>query len=108
MNGGYIMIDCAGLDLTKGETPQTITGLHERVTEAVRTGKPIFANNCIWGAGKAVTPVQVFAIYFADIETWIVTASTLQIIVPKNDSVTIVNMAPSGNRTVSATKSVKK
>lgn len=108
MNGGYIMIDCSGLDLLKGSTPQTITGLHARVTEAVKTGKALFANNCIWGSGKPVSPVQVFAIYFADIETWIVTASTLQIIVPKNDSVTIVNMAPSDNRSVSATRSAKK
>lgn len=105
MNGGYIMIDCAGLDLTKGETPQTITGLHALVTAAVKTGKALFANNCIWGSGKPVSPVQVFAIYFADIETWIVTASTLQIIVPKNDSVTIVNMAPAASRT--AAKSTK-
>lgn len=107
MNGGYIMIDCTGLDLLLGETPQTVTGLHARIAEAVKTGKALYANNCIWGEGKPVTPVQVFAIYFADIETYIVTASTLQIIVPKNDSVTIVNMA-STNRTVSATKSTKK
>ena len=108
MNGGYVVIDCTGLDLLKGSTPQTVTGLHERVTEAVRTGKPIFANNCIWGTGKPVSPIQVFAIYFSDIETWIVTSSTLQIVVPANDSVTIVNMAPSDNRTVSATRSAKK
>ena len=107
MNGGYIMIDCTGLDLLLGDTPQTVTGLHARIAEAVKTGKALYANNCIWGEGRPVTPVQVFAIYFADIETYIVTASTLQIIVPKNDSVTIVNMAPS-NRTVSATTRAKK
>ena len=107
MNGGYIMIDCTGLDLLLGDTPQTVTGLHARIADAVKTGKALYANNCIWGEGKPVTPVQVFAIYFADIETYIVTASTLQIIVPKNDSVTIVNMAPN-NRTVSATRSAKK
>lgn len=107
MNGGYIMIDCTGLDLLLGDTPQTVTGLHARIADAVKTGKALYANNCIWGEGKPVTPVQVFAIYFADIETYIVTASTLQIIVPKNDSVTIVNMAPN-NRTVSATRSTKK
>lgn len=107
MNGGYVMIDCTGLDLLLGDTPQTVTGLHARIAEAVKTGKALYANNCIWGEGKPVTPVQVFAIYFADIETYIVTASTLQVIVPKNDIVTIVNMAPT-NRTVNATKSAKK
>lgn len=107
MNGGYVMIDCTGLDLLLGDTPQTIPGLHARIAEAVKTGKALYANNCIWGEGKPVTPVQVFAIYFSDIETYIVTASTLQIIVPKNDSVTIVNMAPT-NRTVNANRSVKK
>lgn len=101
------MIDCAGLDLLLGETPQTVLGLHERIAEAMKTGKALYANNCIWGEGKPVSPIQVFAIYFADIETYIVTASTLQVIVPKNDSVTIVNMAPT-NRNASATRSTKK
>lgn len=38
MNGGYIMVDCTGLDLN---SPGTITGLYKRVKTAVNSGKPI-------------------------------------------------------------------
>lgn len=91
MHGGYIMIDCKGLDLTKGETEQTISGLYARVREAMKTGKPIFADNCIWGTGKPMSPIQMFAnqLYTDEI---CCTASTLQIRVKNTDKVTIVNM----------------
>lgn len=88
--GAYIGIDCKGLDLTKGSTEQTIAGIYEDVQTAMATGKPIVAYNCIWGTGKPVTPINVFAIQF-DGEV-IVTASTLQVIVGSNDHVTINNM----------------
>ena len=91
MHGGYIMIDCAGLDLTKGETEQTISGMYARVREAMKTGKPIFAENCIWGAGKPISPIQTFAIQLYDDEIYC-TASTLQIRVKNTDKVTIGNM----------------
>ena len=41
MNGGYIMLDMQGLDLTETD-PQTITGIHARVTAAAGTGKPVY------------------------------------------------------------------
>lgn len=89
-NGGYIGIDCKGLDLTKGPTEQTITGIYEDVQNAMATGKPIVAYNCIWGTGKPVTPINVFAIQFD--RQVIVTSSTLQVIVGSNDHITISNM----------------
>lgn len=89
-NGGYFLIDCKGMDLTKGSTEQTIAGLYEDVQTAMATGKPIVACNCIWGAGKPVTPINVFAIQFDG--QVIVTSSTLQVIVGSNDHVTINNM----------------
>lgn len=95
MNGGYIMVDCKGLDLTKGETPQTITGLFSDVTTAVRTGKAIVAHNCKWGT-LSVTPISCFAIKIGG--SWYCTSSTLQIVVAEDDTVTINNMAPAQNQ----------
>lgn len=92
MNGGYIMVDCKGLDLQKGSTPQTITGLYEVVKASMSVGKPIYACNCTWGDVGAVTPVQTFCIDFTDVI--IATASTLQIVITPQSVVTIVNMAP--------------
>lgn len=89
-NGGYVMIDCKGMDLTKGSTEQAIAGIYADVQTAMETGKPIVAYNCIWGTGKPVTPINVFAIQFDG--QVIVTASTLQVIVGSNDHVTINNM----------------
>lgn len=106
MNGGYVMIDCAGIDLLKGETPQTITGLYKKVQDAMKTGKPIYAGAMIWGSGKPVTPVQVFAIQFDDMV--ICTASTLQVRVTSGDIVTIVNMAPAVNASVETRSTAKK
>ena len=90
MNGGYIMIDCTGLDLTKGMTPQIIIGLYATCQTAMKTGKLICAYNCTWGV-IPVTPIPVFLIQINETEV-IATASTLQIIVGSNDTVTINNM----------------
>lgn len=91
MNGGYILIDATGLDLTKGKTPQTINGLYNRVYRAMAWNKPMYCCNAIWGTGKPITPIQIFAIDFEDYI--ICTASTLQVIIAPDDTVTINNMA---------------
>ena len=90
MNGGYIMLDCTGLDLIKGETPQSINGLYRNVSMAMNTHKPLFAYNCNWG-GIDVSPIQTFAIQIAP-DTIICTSSTLQIVIKNTDVVTINNM----------------
>ena len=88
---GYISIDCTGLDLIKGDTPQTITGIRAKVEDAMTTGKPIIAYNANWD-GVYVTPIQLFAIEIGDYI--ICTSSTLQIYISKQDVITINNMAP--------------
>ena len=91
MNGGYVLVDCTGLDLIKGSTQQTIPGIRDRVINAMKTNKPIMAVNANWD-GAFVSPIFVFAI---EIGTDIIcTASTLQIVIAKNGKVTINNMAP--------------
>lgn len=91
MKGGYINIDCTGLDLIKGSTEQTITGIYNKVSESMKANKPMFAYNCVWGNLGGVTPIQVFAIQTAS-DTITVTASTLQIIIKNDDTITINNM----------------
>lgn len=96
--GGYVLIDCKKMDLTKGSTEQTITGIYDRVKEAMNGGKPVYACNCVWGTGNPVTPINVIAIQ-EDTDTIICTASTLQIVVKNTDKVTIVNMVESEDNT---------
>ena len=93
MNGGYCLIDCAGLDLTE-ETTQTIPGLFKRMKEAIATGKPLIAENCVWGANSdaPLTPIAFFA------QVWnsaliVGTASILNITVTNEDVVTVTNLA---------------
>lgn len=90
MNGGYVMIDAKGLDLTKGSTSQTIAGIYNEVKKSFESDKPIFVYNCVWGSDSIVSPIQIFCVDFGDYI--IATASTLQIVVTKADGVTIVNM----------------
>ena len=49
MNGGYIMVDCVGLDL--GD-PGTVTGLYNKVKTAVNAGKPVVLHNLKNGTQK--------------------------------------------------------
>lgn len=93
MNGGYYMINCKGLDLLKGLTPQTITGLYSKMQNALTRNKPIYAYNCVWGV-LPVSPVQIFLVPISD-DAIVATSSTLQVWVTYDDVVTIVNMAPS-------------
>ena len=90
MKGGYINIDCSGLDLTKGSTVQTISGLYQTVKNAFKANKPIFAYNANWGENGIVSPIQVFVIDFGT--QFICTSSTLQVIVTNKDKITINNL----------------
>ncbi len=90
MNGGYINVDCGGLNLL-AESAQTIAGIYDRVKTAWLTGKPIYAYNCMWG-DSPISPIPVFAIPFPESNEIICTASTLQVIVKDDDSVTINNL----------------
>lgn len=87
--GGYIMIDCGGLNLLASE-PQTITGLYAKVKKAHELNKPIYAVNCVYGSGVKMSPIQIFTINESG--TMIGTASILQVRVTSNDSVTITNL----------------
>ena len=91
MNGGYVLINCKGLDLIKGSTEQTINGIFARVKEAEKTGKPIYAVNCVWDTNGGVSPINVMTMD-ASKTLVICTASTFQIYVNSNDVITITSM----------------
>ena len=82
MVGGYAMIDCEGLVLTKG-TNQTINGIWEQVDAAYKSGKPCWAYNCGYNDGM-LTPVFVMILNESATE-YIATSSILQISIKNND-----------------------
>lgn len=93
MNGGYYLLDCTGLDLTK-DTAQTITGSWQNCVNALASNKPIIAHNCVYGSGVPVSPVTCFGWYIASDEIVIVGA-TLHIHVKNNDKCTVLDVAAS-------------
>lgn len=91
MEFGSVYVDCKGLNLL-AESAQTIEGLYNRVKSVMSTNKMIVACNAMWG-DTPITPINVFAIDMGDDGVYC-TASTLQIRVSTDDSVSIYNMAP--------------
>ena len=92
MNGGYIMIDCKGLDLTSNEE-QTISGLYADMVNAIKTGKPLVAYNCVWGSNSdsPMTPIPFFAQNWTD-SLVVGTASILNISCTSADKVTVTSL----------------
>ena len=83
------MIDCKGLELTS-ETKQTITGIFNRIKEALGTGKPCIVYNTKWDS-YPMSPISVM-INERPSGHYIATASTLQMEVDNEDGVEIINM----------------
>lgn len=90
MTNGYVLVDCKGLNLLGGDTPQSISGLYKSVKTAFESGKPIYAVNCVYGTGVTVSPVQVMGILEAGV--YILTASILQVRVSSNDTAIITSL----------------
>ena len=92
MNGGYVMVDCTGVDLTKtGDTTQTKSGIYTALKTAFATGKPLVAYGMIWGTGKPMSPIPFFMQEWSS--TLIVcTASILNIAVTNEDVITITDL----------------
>ena len=90
MESGYTMIDCKGFDLLS-KSAVTIDGLFDRLTEAMKTGKMVIAHNLERDGGKT-SPCPVFVT--KPDARYCCTASTLQIWVTNDDSVSVVNLAP--------------
>ena len=89
MNGGYAMVDCSGLVLTKG-TNQTIAGIWEQVDAAYKSGKAVWAHNCEYNNGM-LSPVPVMILNESATE-YIATSSILQISVKNNDVCRVISL----------------
>ena len=103
---GYVSVDCTGINLLAGEK-QTVSGIFAKSTEAIETGKPIFATGLEYGEGVPMTPVPVMAIEEGG--KYCFSASILQIWVDSDDGVEVVNLAPPANqaKTTRTTKATK-
>lgn len=87
MESGYIMIDCAGLDL-KTYDGSAISGIYKRTETALNSGKLCLACNCLFDGEKA-TPIAVMV---NKVTTGIAcTFATLQLLIKSNDTVEITN-----------------
>ena len=93
LNSGYILLDGGNIDLSTSSA-QTITGAWKRITEAIETGKPIWAYNTKYGTGKPLTPVPVFAWYLYE-SSIVIVGATLHIIVSDDDTCVVQDVAPS-------------
>lgn len=91
MNGGYIMVDCSGLDLTDNEA-QTITGIWDKAVEAIEADKPIIAHNCEYGTGVKVSPVTCFG-WYIDFDEIVIVGATLHIHIKDDDTATVLDVA---------------
>lgn len=98
------MIDCKGLNLLGGSTPQTIAGLFDESVKALASGKAVFAHNCIYGTGHPMTPVAVMGQRESEHEI-VFTSSIFQIWVTDaaTNNVTVVSLL-NANRTAKTTK----
>ena len=92
MNGGYIMIDCMGLDLSDN-SPQSITGIWAEAKKAMAANKPMVAYGSVYGSAE-VSPVPAFGWYLAANEIVIVGA-TLHVHVKNDDTATVLDVVGS-------------
>lgn len=90
MNGGYIMVNCKGLELTETD-PQSVDGIWEAAKEAIKANKPIVAYNSFY-ANSPVSPVTCFGWALSATEIVIVGA-TLHIHVKSDNTATVIDVA---------------
>lgn len=91
MNGGYIVVDCAGIDLSDN-TSQTVDGIWDKAVSAIDTDKPIVAYNTEYGTGKRVSPVTCFG-WYIDTDEIVIVGATLHIHIKDDDSVLVLDVA---------------
>ena len=88
--GGYILVDCGGLDLTK-DTAQSIDGIWAKAVKVLASDKPIVATGCIYGTGKPVSPVNAFG-WYIDTDEIVIVGATLHIHIKDDDTATVLDV----------------
>lgn len=86
MNGGYILIDAAGVNLA-AETSVTVSGLFEELKKAYKLKKPVILNNVEVVDGEIISPIHT-GVYEYEGDMIAVVFSAM-ITVTNEDSVTI-------------------
>lgn len=84
MKGGYIMFE---VDADLSDTSKkTISGIYEKAKTAINSGKPIVIYGMNYD-GKKSSPIMAFG--WLDGETYIFSASVLQVFIDKNDGLQV-------------------
>ena len=89
MKGGYYLLDAKKVELTETD-PQPVAGIFAEVKKALATGKPIVAENLLYGAAP-VSPVNCFGWYLSTTEIVLVSA-TLHLHVKSDNTVTVLDV----------------
>lgn len=89
MNGGYILVDCAGLDLSSSDA-QSLPGIWEKAKRAISVQKPIIAENCTYGDAP-VTPVTCFG-WYIDTDEIVIVGATLHVHIKNDDTATVLDV----------------
>lgn len=65
MNGGYVMLDYEGIELTATGAAEavTINGIYSATKTAIESGKIVVVGNCKYES-KVVSPISAFAFLF--------------------------------------------
>lgn len=87
-NGGYVMFDCQGLDLSSS-SEQKKDGIYEEALKAIALNKPVVAINCFYGTAR-FSPVPV-TVHMSD-STIIASANVLQVFITSGDVCTVQNL----------------
>ena len=91
-NGGYIMVDCTGLDLSLS-TAQEIPGIWNKAVKAMAQNKPIIAHGCKYSTA-AVSPVTTFG-WYIDTDEIVIVGATLHVHIKDDDTATVLDVAAS-------------
>lgn len=92
MNGGYILVDVTGLNLSS-DASQEIDGIWDKAVTALKVGKPIVVFGCTYGTAP-VSPVTCFGWYIGAKEIVIVGA-TLHVHIKDDDTAVVLDVAAS-------------
>lgn len=92
MNGGYILVDVTGLNLSSS-SEQEIAGIWDKAVTALKVQKPIVFHGCTYGLAP-VSPVTCFGWYIGTDEIVIVGA-TLHVHIKDNDTAVVLDVATS-------------
>lgn len=90
MNGGYVMLDATGVDLS-ADAKKTVTGLHAKIKKAIESEKPIVFYGIVNDTAKLA---PVFATVEPSSTSYVVTINATTATVDSSDGVTIASLIP--------------